>query len=243
MEIPLPTLSRIEITANGHLLLVLSHDLGKSQSIGGSIQGFVYCLDMETWMRISDSRFMFSHFYSTMPRGKLSRSLLSRLDQTIRNSHENPQTQRGYATTASGLYANAEHDVCSGSIPTRAHCEDRMACAIILNSKADFQHWLRLYIRGMSMENDKLQIRFVVDMLLHTMDGESQNARIQDLSSFWWLSSASHILGLDRTKVVNEVVIPEMSKNRAMQRLTNEIVTEMKALSRGLWEKSLKIKA
>jgi len=43
----------------------------------------------------------------------------------------------------------------------------------------------------------------------------------------WWLSSAESVLGLNRKEAVLQVVIPEMSKNRTLQRLTNEIATEM----------------
>lgn len=220
-DIPLPTLSRIQITESGHLLLVLSC---KSKSIGGNLQGFIFSRDMEAWMRVSDSRFMFSHFYSSIPKGKLSHSLLYRLDETVRGCNETSQR-----STASGFYANAEDDDAgTGSISTRAHCEDRMACAMILKSKADFQHWLRLYIRGLSMENDGTQLRFVVDMLLHNID--SDHKKEGQLTSFWWISSTRQILGIDRIKIVQTIIIPEMSKNRAMQRLTNEIATEMKTL-------------
>ena len=220
-DIPLPTLSRIQITESGNLFLVLSC---KVKSIGGNLQGFVFSRDMEAWMRVSDSRFMFSHFYSSIPKGKLSHSLLNRLDETVRGCHETVQR-----STASGFYANAEDDdFGTRSTSTRAHCEDRMACAMVLNSKADFQYWLRLYIRGLAMENDGTHLRFVVDMLLHNTDSDQEAE--SPLTSFWWISSSRQILGLDRIKAVQNIVIPEMSKNRAMQRLTNEIATEIKSL-------------
>jgi hypothetical protein len=35
------------------------------------------------------------------------------------------------------------------------------------------------------------------------------------------------VLGLDRKELVKTVLVPEMSKNRSLQRLTNEIAMEL----------------
>jgi hypothetical protein len=46
----------------------------------------------------------------------------------------------------------------------------------------------------------------------------------------WWLSDATRILSFDRKKLITSIVIPEMSKNRALQRITNEIAVEIESL-------------
>jgi len=43
----------------------------------------------------------------------------------------------------------------------------------------------------------------------------------------WWLSSAPKILNLERSDLVKTIIIPELSKNRALQRVTNEIALEV----------------
>ena len=46
----------------------------------------------------------------------------------------------------------------------------------------------------------------------------------------WWLSESPKVLNYDRVKLVRTVVIPEMSKNRSLQRITNEIAIEIDSL-------------
>jgi hypothetical protein len=81
----LPKVSRVQVTESGRLLLLLSlmypaarnnavehTPRGSARStapadggVGGSLQAFVYDRPSELWMRISDSRFVLSDFYSS----------------------------------------------------------------------------------------------------------------------------------------------------------------------------------
>jgi protein HIRA/HIR1 len=104
-------------------------------------------------------------------------------------------------------------------ISTRSHCEDRMACALALGSSTEFQYWLSQYVKNMVACGNESQLRMLVEMLLSSREGIS--------NSTWWLSSSPTILSLNRKSLVKTVVIPEMSKNRALQRLTNEVALEV----------------
>jgi hypothetical protein len=91
-----------------------------------------------------------------------------------------------------------------------------MACAVALGSAKEFQHWLSQYVKVLAGGGDEAHLRLLVEMLL------SQEASSTSPSA-WWLSSAPTVLNLSRKELVKTVVIPEMSKNRGLQRLTNEI--------------------
>ncbi len=222
----LPELARIFITESEHLLLILCHPHANRLCFGGAIQGFVYNRDMEVWTRISDERFIHSNFYTTVPSSRLARGLLSMMDETVKG-------RRGMINSTASSMCNLldDDENCLQSFVTRAHCEDRLACALALKSSDDFRHWLCLYIRQLCVEADSNQLRFLVDMLLNDGDthagsetGDTEN------QSCWWLLSGSSILGIDKRQIVEKVIIPEMSKNRSLQRLLNEFSTEVNSI-------------
>ena len=104
---------------------------------------------------------------------------------------------------------------------------DRMACALALGSAAEFEYWFSMYIKILSLTGNESLLRLVMDMLLGKYAKESSSGTP---TTCWWLSESPKILGLDRAKLVKTVVIPEMSKNRALQRITNEIAIEAEGL-------------
>jgi protein HIRA/HIR1 len=247
----LPKVSRIQVTQSGRLLLLLSlmHPGSRNSGVdhtprgnarsttaadggaGGSLQAFVYDRPSELWMRISDSRFVLSDFYSSLPssrsqaQGVLSKMddavRLGSLESTIKASHRGRLS--GLDRHADGIYGQAEEN--SGNfISSRSHCEDRMACAVALGSAPEFQHWLSLYARILSIGGREALLRMLVDML--SGDKEDVSGEPGGTSACWWLSSAPAVLGLDRKTLIKSIVVPEMSKNRALQRITNEISLE-----------------
>jgi protein HIRA/HIR1 len=162
----LPKLARIQKTDSGHLVILLSLEDGRQRATssahysstnpGGSLQAFVYHVDTQLWLRVSDSRFVVSDFYSTLPSNKTAvRGSLSFLQDAICSSVTAP-TRRG----GNGML---EQD----RIVTRSHCEDRMACAVALRSSREFQHWLSLYAKTLSSSGDEKQLRLLVELLLH----------------------------------------------------------------------------
>mmetsp|Transcript_51008 Transcript_51008/g.153332 ORF Transcript_51008/g.153332 Transcript_51008/m.153332 type:complete len:172 (-) Transcript_51008:351-866(-) len=128
---------------------------------------------------------------------------------------------------------------------TRMHCEDRMACALALGSGGEFRRWLGAYARVLSSAGEAGRLRALVDLLLGSPSeeedagadasyGDEWGEALDDgniaVCCCWWLSLAPSTLGLDRVETVKRVIVPEMSRNRALQRLTNEITLEIDAL-------------
>ena len=107
-----------------------------------------------------------------------------------------------------------------------------MACALALGSATEFEFWFSMYTKILSLTGNDSLLRLVIDMLLGkhgTIDGEEEEPAATT-TACWWLSESSDVLGLNRVKLVRTVVIPEMSKNRALQRITSEIAIEVEGL-------------
>ena len=256
-EIHLPKLARIQQTETNRLLLLLSlHSVqgttandesrgrgntAPSVGAGGSLQAFVYSEMSELWMRVADSRFVLSDFYSTLPTTSKAKKAaggeLSKLDDSVRMgaiSSTLKTSRRGRAYI--GGQANAAYgqtrDGAGNDVATRAHCEDRIACALALGSAAEFEYWLSLYVKTLVMSGNESLLRMLVDLLSGSSNrGGGMDEDGSERSLCWWLSEAPKVLILDRTKLIKSIVIPEMSKNRALQRITNEIAVEVDSLS------------
>jgi protein HIRA/HIR1 len=184
-----------------------------------TLHGFVYNRDMELWMRVSDSNsFLVSDFYSSIP-GMPSESkqgLLSKMERIVRSGASTESAKQMYIRLVDSEKQTSQ------KIVTRAHCEDRLACAIALGSASEFQTWLSSYARCLSSTGDAGALRFLVDVLL----GSSDDSQLTH--SCWWLNSISdQLLGLDNKDVIRCNILPEMSKNRELQRLMNEISMEL----------------
>ena len=244
-NIPLPKLSRIQLTESNRILMLLSLERGVAQDDGGnqssirnvtmtsssgpggSLQAFAYNNFAELWMRVADGRFVLSDFYSILPSMKATDRELAKLDDAIRSgvvASSIQPSRRGREDHASGIYHHSKEagggtGICS---ITRSHCEDRLACAVALGSAGEFSFWLTRYVRTLVQGGLEDNIRLVVDLLIGCASTENGSA-------CWWLSSAPTILSLDRHMLIQTFVIPEMSKNRAFQRLTNEVSMEVRA--------------
>jgi len=301
-DLYLPKLARIQLTETNRLLLLLSlHSAttiddgragiggggrtgggrGTNQSpsvgAGGSLQGFIYDLECDLWMRVADSRFVLSDFYNTLPSTLPSSTStskkalappsggeLSKLDDTVRmgtgastlqRSRRNrsildaqySQTTTTSTISTTTLRQQQNDDVSNNDIASRSHCEDRMACAVALGSASEFEYWFSMYIKILSLTGNESLLRLVIDMLLGkeigtttiisstSSNGERSNgSTITKPSSScycWWLSESPKVLNYDRVDLVRTVIIPEMSKNRELQRITNEISIEIDSLS------------
>jgi protein HIRA/HIR1 len=263
-DLYLPKLARIQLTETNRLLLLLSlHSVTSSSDgtgggrgggtnqptsvgAGGSLQGFIYDIESDLWMRMADSRFVLSDLYNTLPSMSSSSSKktlageLSKLDDSVRMGAGTSTLQR----------SRRQHndDLSSNDVASRSHCEDRMSCAVALGSASEFEYWFSKYIKILSLTGNESVLRLVIDMLLgkdivttRNCNGESNSsaagattvaaASSSTTSCYcWWLSDSPKVLNCDRVKLVRTVVIPEMSKNRSLQRITNEIAIEIDSL-------------
>ena len=229
-----PKMARIQITDSNQLMLILV--LPIKSSGGRSLQGFVYNRDMELWMRICDSNnFVLSDFYSSLPgqnnNGAVQGEsldnvgILSKMDGIVKSSASAiASAKQMYQKVA----ASSENINATQKIVTRSHCEDRLACSIALGSNSEFGIWLRYYARCLSSTGDGDALRFLVDILLDDHQCSSSMDTTEEGNSIEsFLSVGKSVLGLDGKNLVGKYVLPEMSKNRLLQRLTNEISMEL----------------
>lgn len=222
-----------------------------SLGAGGSLQGFVYDRAAELWMRVADSRFILSDFYNTLPTSSLTGSMmskksqappegdLSKMDDSVRMGAASSTLQRSrrgrtmndsYSQTLTTTTGSGDD---SNDVASRSHCEDRMACALALGSAAEFEYWFSMYVRTLAVSGNEAMLRMAVDMLMGKNAGQGSNgdASVSGSCSCWWLADSPRVLKTDRIKLIRTVIIPEMCKNRSLQRVTNEIAVEVNALA------------
>ena len=219
---PQPKLARIQITETNRLMLILSFGTVSAKSL----HGFIYNLDMEVWMKVSDSNtFLLSSLYTSTPRMACDdkEGLLSKMDRLVRSGASMESAKQMYIKLAENEKQTSQ------SIVTRAHCEDRLACAVALGSASEFQIWISSYAKCLSSSGDGDALRFLVDVLLGADDIETAENSSSPTPSCWWFSSitSSQCLGLNNKDIIRNKILPEMSKNRQLQRLTNEISMEL----------------
>lgn len=236
----LPEVIRVQFTPSGGLLALLgsssdpeatvggtarSPQAGSNSTslgcVGGSLQAYVYDHSSELWMRMADSRFVLSDFYSGLP--SKSKGPLARLDDSVRLGSMHSATKAGHRLGGDAILRQGDSETLK-FLTTRSHCEDRMACALFLQSKSDFQQWLASYIRTLAQAGDAESIRVLTDAVLHIDRTQGDGTRVD---SHWWLTRAFHLLGLERQALVKSMILPELRKNLALQRLTNEIALEV----------------
>jgi protein HIRA/HIR1 len=253
---PAPQVSRVILTDTEKVLLLLSLKRGDEGGrlpgqeaatqrlsdaklpigVGGALQAYVYHQPSDLWFRISDSRFILSEFYSAMPptRNGIERAgELSRIDDFLRlGSVESGLQYFGSEPLDRSLLGSSIlegtplDDLPRNAVATRSHCEDRLAVSIAFASAADFEFWFSRYARILARLGGAGLVRQLVDMILPSNAGS-----VDPEHPCGWLSSAPDVLGLDRQKLVKTVLIPELSKNRSLQRLTNEIMMETNLLA------------
>lgn len=211
-------LLQIHLTKAG-VLCVLSHGDNTGHT------AFLYDELCMLWQRVGDSRrFVMSDFFSilpahgTTPMAKVGESSLKLSDiETLCNPCA--------AKCTNVLSHSNQYEV------TRAHCEDRMSVAILLEDKTAFEYWLRNYTRrisnasGSEAGND---VRFLVDLII----GKEQ-AHSQSYCRLWWWQSSDNFnfsIPTTRKQLLRNIVIPELVKCRNMQRLVREITIEVDSM-------------
>jgi protein HIRA/HIR1 len=245
-DLIMPKLSRVQLTDFGSVFVILSHGDDASAvgtgsnggakhrggvGVGGSLQAFLYDKASELWLRMADSRFALSDFFTTVPSTDQKSSFLAKAEDSVKfgsvqSTLKSSRTRNG-DRNASLIYDQLEDD--SGSfIATRSHCEDRMACALALNAPEDFQEWLVCYTRTISRRGMESQLRHLLDLLLGRVGSEL--IEHEDCQLGWWLSYSPDILGLDRRGLVKNMLLPEIGKNRALQRIVADVSMQLQSL-------------
>lgn len=171
----LPQIEHCAIGKGGAPLLVLSlapgqivaraHDDG-----GGAMQAFTWQHEMRCWLRIADTRFVLSEFFSLLD----SVPLDPFLSKVATDAPEAPLAQLQARCACPAAAATAAATGCAagplsasallmrgnaaarqsgrdgGWVLSRAHLEDRIASAVAIESSSEFVHWLRLYARHLA---------------------------------------------------------------------------------------------
>ena len=248
-ECPTPKLSKVQITDDGDLLLLLSlRRIGRQSyamstqndssnrlrnlahpedhGAGGSIQGFLYNRELELWVRVSDSRFICSDFYKTLPstsaRKAKKNGVMDMLDESVRAGQLGSSLKPGRGRSESSLIFSQTEDESANFIPTRAHCEDRIACAMMLNSGKEVKHWFLKYFRLLVLGGHETTIRVLIDMIHGSSSLDEPNNPLS------WMSSAVPFLAADGPTLIKDELLPMMGMNRTLQRLAQEVQLEIK---------------
>jgi protein HIRA/HIR1 len=241
-----PKLSKVQMTEKGHLLLLLSlQGSGRSASArampndssnrirslthvedhgaGGSIQGFVYNRALELWTWVADSRFVCSDFYKSLPSfsaKKKAMGPLSDMENSVRMGSLGSSLKPVRGRSESALIFSQAQEETMNFIPTRSHCEDRIACSLQLGSPKEVKYWLLKYAKVLILGGHESTLRIVIDMI----HGSSPATTSGPLG---WISSAVAILDVDRSSLIRNEILPQMGKNRSLQRLANEVQLEL----------------
>jgi hypothetical protein len=221
----LPTLARsfLETSKEGEPLVLIL--LQQPSNAGGGMQGFFYDSPMAAWLRVSDGRFAASDFYSDSTlRARMggTPSSLSKIDSFV---------GKGVTLSAAAILASSSDTSPEGRSKhhalNRSHCEDKLACAVALKCSDDYQYWLGEYCKFLAAAGDEQNFRTVIAELLHgVLNDESEEGGGQAL---WWLSDCA-LLGLDRMKILKEVVLTALTTNRALQPLVGELQAKIELI-------------
>ena len=151
---------------------------------------------------------------------------------------------RGGALSASALL-NGQGSAAQHRLLSRAHLEDRIACAIAIGSAPELVHWLRLYVRHLaapaptatsvpgSHGPDIVRLRTLCEKLLaapfvlaggdpHDARDEVVHCTIETSLSALWAPEQRTVLGLNKRQLLRAVVLPAFATNRSLQRLVSE---------------------
>ncbi|KAL7581063.1 hypothetical protein ACA910_005866 [Epithemia clementina (nom. ined.)] len=223
---------------------------------GGSIQGFVYNRTLELWTRMSDSRFICSDYYQMLPSSLSSPSPrrskifgpLSELDNSVRmgtlgsslKPSGRPSSESALVLFSRSTLEGDDDDnndknsknskaLQQNFIPTRSHCEDRIACALQLGSAREVRHWLLKYILVLILGGHEATLRVVIDMILDAENKSSSSSSTTANSGAGksFISCAVRLLGQDPVVFVRDEILRQMGKNRSLQRLASEVQLEV----------------
>lgn len=185
-----------------------------------ALQGFAYDKGMSTWLRIADSRYATSDFYSDSTlRARMggTPSALSKMDAFA---------GKGSAMAAASIFAGAADGSAAAKarrhVMNRGHVEDKLACAVALGSAGDYQYWLGEMCKFLAAAGDEQAFRQIIDELLA---GDFGGAGDRE-EAFWFVSDAAS-LGLDKMELLREVVLVSLVTNRALQPLVGELQARM----------------
>lgn len=211
---------------------------------------FLYNGGLRLWQRISDSRFQFSDFYSNVGSvssnfDKAQNRTLSHLDKCTSSSMTHMQPVSSGDITRCHC---EDRMVCA--LALKSYDEFRywlrygacsLFCVILLLPKK-LTHWCaneflwdRMYIRRIvsSSNNSAEALRFFVDVIVGKNDPMLSSPSKIPAISFWghcYDDTGSITSDLSPKMILIDVILPEVARIPALQRLANEIRVEVDAM-------------
>ncbi|KXZ49330.1 hypothetical protein GPECTOR_22g924 [Gonium pectorale] len=114
--------------------------------------------------------------------------------------------------------------------------EHNLAAAAALQSPAEWRQWLAAYVRRLAADEDEVRLRDLISELLgprappprRPASGAAGEPPPLGTSVAGAGSWSPVILGLDKRRILREVVLREVAKNRAYQLLVSEVLDSLK---------------
>jgi hypothetical protein len=224
---------------NGQPVLLLPHG------------AFTYSPTMQAWLALGDEAFGASEYRSSLPStfgpggsavmgGSAASDSLAALQQ-----HHASASGRHEASAARLAASLAAIPPDEQRLVSFAHLEHQLAACREIRQPAEYSAWLRLYAHALADKGGQLaerQVRELCDELLGPLDQPSLSSHSQP--SLDGAPTAAHtpaaemaetaplawqpgVLGLCKRMLLREVVLPELTTNRALQRILTEYLDQL----------------
>ncbi|ORX96151.1 hypothetical protein K493DRAFT_351041 [Basidiobolus meristosporus CBS 931.73] len=174
---------------------------------------------MKSWVRIVDRWFVASEFYG-------STGLVSDEKKNILSSLQRAATRNCEAEFMQGPFPQAllSTDRKAQSVITMSHLESSLESSKLLQSPAEYRHWLLCYARRLADEGAELRAEDLCRELLGPLYRLS-NSKTMTTSKWNPL-----ILGFPKHELLREI-LPILGGNRCLQRISTEYSKSLKELA------------
>ena len=222
---------------NGQPLLLLPHG------------AFTYSPTMQAWLALGDEAFGASEYRSSLPSafgpgvsavmgGSAASNSLAALQQHHASASGRHETSA--ARLAASLAATPPDEQ---RLVSFAHLEHQLAACREIRQPAEYSAWLRLYAHALADKGGQLaerQVRELCDELLGPLDQPSLHgaptaahtpaAEMGETPETAPIAWQPGVLGLCKRTLLREVVLPELTTNRALQRILTEYLEQLASL-------------
>ncbi|KAG2438957.1 hypothetical protein HYH02_010749 [Chlamydomonas schloesseri] len=222
-----PTLkvTAVRITAAGAPLVVLSN-----------AHAYVHHGGLRTWVRVADDAFPASAFTTNLTSAATGE--LSKLQAAAAQRRHPADVLATSAAHAARPAVAARSE--------QALLEHNLASAAALQSPAEWRLWLITYVRRLAADEDESRLRDLISELLGPLrwtpathgGGRANASAAAPASGGSWepaLGSsvsggrwAPVVLGFDKRRLLREVVLKEVARNRSYQQLVAEVLEQLK---------------
>nr|CCA16712.1 conserved hypothetical protein [Albugo laibachii Nc14]CCA21817.1 conserved hypothetical protein [Albugo laibachii Nc14] len=200
------TLLRCQVTTRGMPILAVT----KSTRDGNgpsSLENYIFDKDMASWMRVTDTSFMYSDFSTSLPTNVVSgNSVPMQILRQLQTASGSARSQRGIP---SAMLSEMTDPYLQRNL-TRSHLEHQIAASRVLESPQEYQYWLTAYAKFLAQDEDLSRLDELCTELLGPI-----HEQVKGYEGSW----NPCILGIPRRELVRSAVLRSIASNRSMQRL------------------------